>query len=57
MGRTARGNNSGVAISLVANNEIEIYNTVSKELKKEMKTDEKVMKDFKFDFGQVDGFR
>ncbi|XP_066946092.1 probable ATP-dependent RNA helicase DDX56 isoform X1 [Macrobrachium rosenbergii] len=57
VGRTARGENQGTALSLVSVREMPIFQTVEAKLQALMPEDEKVFKDFKFDLAQLDGFR
>ncbi|KAG0699698.1 putative ATP-dependent RNA helicase DDX56 [Chionoecetes opilio] len=57
VGRTARGNNQGTALSLVAAHEIETFTNVEAKLKTLMPDSDSVFKDFKFDMSQLDGFR
>lgn len=57
VGRTARGNNQGTALSLVSVYEMEIFNSVEAKLKTLMPDSDVVFKDFKFDMSQLDGFR
>lgn len=57
VGRTARGNNQGTALSLVSVYEMETYKKVEAKLKTMMPETETVFKDFKFDMKQLDGFR
>ncbi|XP_042230644.1 probable ATP-dependent RNA helicase DDX56 [Homarus americanus] len=57
VGRTARGNNQGTALSLVSVGEMESFNKVETKLKGLMPGTEAVFKDFKFDMKQLDGFR
>ncbi|XP_063841855.1 probable ATP-dependent RNA helicase DDX56 [Scylla paramamosain] len=57
VGRTARGNNQGTALSLVSVHEMEVFNSVEAKLKTMMLDSDAVFKDFKFDMSQLDGFR
>ncbi|XP_045128390.1 probable ATP-dependent RNA helicase DDX56 [Portunus trituberculatus] len=57
VGRTARGNNQGTALSLVSVHEMEVFNSVEAKLKTLMPDSDAVFKDFKFDMSQLDGFR
>lgn len=57
VGRTARGNNQGTALSLVSVNEMKTFTEVREKLKELMPEAESVFKDFKFDMNQLDGFR
>lgn len=57
VGRTARGNNQGTALSLVSVYEMEVFNSVEAKLKTLMPDSDVVFKDFKFDMSQLDGFR
>uniref|UniRef100_A0A0P4WSL6 RNA helicase n=1 Tax=Scylla olivacea TaxID=85551 RepID=A0A0P4WSL6_SCYOL len=57
VGRTARGNNQGTALSLVSVHEMEVFNSVEAKLKTLMLDSDAVFKDFKFDMSQLDGFR
>lgn len=57
VGRTARGNNQGTALSLVSVHEMDTFQSVEAKLKTLMPDSEAVFKDFKFDMSQLDGFR
>lgn len=57
VGRTARGNNQGTALSLVSVNEMKTFTEVREKLKELMPEAESVFKDFNFDMNQLDGFR
>lgn len=57
VGRTARGNNQGTALSLVSVSEKETFERVKAKLKTMLPETETVFKDFKFDMKQLDGFR
>merc|ERR1739838_237417 len=56
VGRTARGNNQGTALSLVSANEMKVFGAVESKLKTLIGT-QTVFQDFKFDMTQLDGFR
>ncbi|CAL4173292.1 unnamed protein product, partial [Meganyctiphanes norvegica] len=56
VGRTARGNNQGTALSLVSANEMKVFSAVESKLKTLIGT-QTVFQDFKFDMTQLDGFR
>lgn len=66
VGRTARGNNQGTALSMIAVSEHDTYLLVSQQLTKlmnpgrQVKTktdDEGIFKKYVFDLSQLDGFR
>lgn len=57
VGRTARGNNQGTALSMVSAHEMETFRNVEAKLKTLMPDSDSVFKDFKFDMSQLDGFR
>lgn len=56
VGRTARGNNQGTALSLVSADEMKVFSAVESKLKTLIGS-QTVFQDFKFDMTQLDGFR
>ncbi|KAK7083312.1 putative ATP-dependent RNA helicase ddx56, partial [Halocaridina rubra] len=57
VGRTARGENQGTALSLVSVAEMPVFEEVEEKLQALMMSESKVFKDFKFKIDDLDGFR
>lgn len=58
VGRTARGDNQGTALSLVSVAEMPVFQIVEAKLQSLMPdSEQQVFRDFKFDLAQLDGFR